>query len=218
MATIKGDGNPLTHQQMDENFQELNTARSDISTLQGSVNTLQGEMTDRTSRLGALENKVWGYTLLDVYNNVYKNMPNHTNDLSHARIRAFNYFQSSALASGMSDSDLDEFWENIKNESDPTYVLNRYGEVTQLSLVGSLIALYNSRVYQHIKWGTAGVNDSFYYDLDDLARGRSFPTLPDRSGEFNNLSASDGVIYSFLKQRSWTPFTWDMKIKGWNPT
>ena len=44
MATIKGNGGPLTHQQMDENFQELNTARTDISNLQSTITSLQNQV------------------------------------------------------------------------------------------------------------------------------------------------------------------------------
>lgn len=231
-----GLGRPLTHLELDTNFLEIQSVSSEISSLttrmQGAesfleskasvetVNSLAGTVSGHNSRIVAIENKVNRYTLLDVYNNVYKNMPNHTPDISHARIRSMNYFQSTALAIGIKESDLDEFWgyARIDNGDGMVRVLTRYGTLTQAGLLQSFIAIHNSRVYQHIKWQSAGVGPAKFYTWDDLASGRTFPDLPDRSGSFNNLAASDNVIYNHLINNSWTPFTAETIVTGWSPT
>ena len=215
MARIKGNGDPLTHQQMDQNFTELNEARTNIT-------TLQSNMSDRTSRLENLENRVWGYRLIDVYNNVYKNLPNHTNNESHSRIKAMSFFLNTCNVVGVSDSRLDTWLTYIEQENTNQLLQEMSSEpaTTQLQLIWTFLALGNSRVQQLNKYYNRNYPSISYESLINGTwnPGSQWETdIQTMQNNLNNSEASDAVIYNYARNNTQSPFEWDTKITGWSP-
>lgn len=60
MAKIKGNGEALTHQEMDSNFTELTEATTRINNQASRITTLEATVNNYANRIAALENTISG--------------------------------------------------------------------------------------------------------------------------------------------------------------
>lgn len=232
-------GSRLTHAEMDANLSELETAIENINGLADFVNgtildrvnsiesvttvdlsPLEGRASTLETKVSNLESNVYGYTFLDVFNNVYKNLPNHTEDLSQGRIRVLELLRTTAVYGGVTDARWDQWMDYVRynNESALLNDIDSMGVNQRMQFFVPLIALINYRVYAFNKiYGRSYLPmtlDNFYSWNPGTQWNTDISTF---NNSLNNIEASDNVLYAQLKNNTMTPFTADTKVYGWTP-
>jgi hypothetical protein len=238
MAKIKGNGEALTHQEMDANFTELteattrlNNQASRLAILESAGVGSQGPKGDKgdpgpQGPAGPPGNTVSGYTLLDVFMNVYKNVPNiDTEELASGRIEQLDYFRRVAIYSGMSDSQWDSIANKIKNRQDFSADLNSLGPLHQAQVLPAVIAIYNGNIYRFNKIFNRNYPsvtlDKWASFINGSMSGFNYAQFSTDVNSFNNMlvgqGPADNIIYDLLINKSFQPFQPDIVVNNWNP-